>query len=392
MGKPSNEGNVVEQTKILVVDDEVANLQKLHRTFVNRYPVLSASSGTEALDFVEKNGDIAVIVADQRMPDMSGIELLRRTLDPLPNAVRIILTGFTDVDVLMEAINSCKVYRYIVKPWDPPDLLMTVERGLEAYRLTLENQRFRKELIRRERLARELEIARDIQRYILPVELPSIAGYELAVRYHPAREVGGDLYDFDWNPASGTLRIVIGDVSGKSIPAALYGAVFSGQLRSLFAHSSTPADTLAFLNQSLVARYQVSNYIAVAYLTLNTSDGKGRLANGGMPYPYVLREGEAHRLEASGVPLGLLDGTRYDELEFRLEEGELLVLASDGVSDAMDLDGQMYDEARLLEAVRRNCHLPAAEVVRRLHDEVLDFTEKADLHDDITILALRRLP
>src|SRR5271157_1451888 len=101
------------QETILVVDDEIANLQKLRRTFINRYPVLAASSGGEALNLARQNSDIAVIVADQRMPDMTGVDLLRQTLDILPHAVRIILTGFTDVDVLMEAINSCKVYRYI---------------------------------------------------------------------------------------------------------------------------------------------------------------------------------------------------------------------------------------------------------------------------------------
>ena len=116
-----------QKHKILVVDDEMANLQKLQRTFVNRYPVLVASSGREALQFVEKESDIAVIVADQRMPDMTGIDFLRQTLEPLPHAIRIILTGFTDVEVLLDAINSCKVFRYMVKPWDPPDLLMTVE-------------------------------------------------------------------------------------------------------------------------------------------------------------------------------------------------------------------------------------------------------------------------
>ena len=188
---------------ILVVDDELANLQKLRRTFINRYPVLTASSGSEALELIRKNDGIAVIVADQRMPDMTGIELLRATLDPLPFAVRIILTGFTDVDVLMEAINSCKVFRYMVKPWDPPDLLMTVERGLESYRLAVENARIRKELIRRERLARDLEIARDIQRYILPPTCPQLDGYDMAVEYHPAREVGGDLYDFSHDPDVG---------------------------------------------------------------------------------------------------------------------------------------------------------------------------------------------
>ncbi len=375
---------------ILVVDDEIANLQKLRRTFINRYPVLAASSGGEALDLVHKHDDIAVIVADQRMPDMTGIEFLRRTLDILPDAVRIILTGFTDVDVLMEAINHCKVFRYMVKPWDPPDLLMTVERGLEAHRLAAENARFRKELIRRERLARELEIAREIQRYILPPQCPAPEGYEMAVEYHPAREVGGDLYDFNWDPATRTLQVLIGDVSGKSIPAALYGAVFSGQVRSLFARSMSPAEILAFLNSNLIARYQVSNYIAVAYLRLNLDDGTGVFANGGMPFPYLVRGGCVTRLDVSGVPLGLMEGVSYDEVGLTIEPGDMLVLTSDGTTDAVNPEGQMYDADRFAESIRLHATEEIASLVKNLHHGVSRFAENAEVSDDVTILALRR--
>jgi len=377
--------------KVLVVDDETANLQKLRRTFVDRYRVLAATSGADALDMVCKNDDIAVIVADQRMPDMTGVEFLRRTLEPLPHAVRIILTGYTDVDVLMEAINSCKVYRYMVKPWDPPDLLMTVERGLEAHNLALENERFRRELVRRERLARELEIAREIQRYILPVECPRPEGYEMAVEYHPAREVGGDLYDFDYDAAAGTLQIVIGDVSGKSIPAALYGAVFSGQVRSLFAQSMSPAAILTFLNSSLMARYQVSNYIAVAFLGFDLERGFCRMANGGMPFPYIVRGEEVREIAAAGVPLGLLEAEAYQEVEFRLQKGDTLILVSDGVIDAMNPEGEMFDRERLEASIRSCARLSLPECVESLYRQVSEFIRQAEMHDDITIIGLRRL-
>ncbi|HYK87931.1 MAG TPA: SpoIIE family protein phosphatase [Acidobacteriota bacterium] len=375
---------------ILVVDDEVANLQKLRRTFINRYPVLAASSGGEALELVQKHDNIAVIVADQRMPDMTGIEFLRRTMDTLPEAVRIILTGFTDVDVLMEAINHCKVFRYMVKPWDPPDLLMTVERGLEAHRLAAENARFRKELIRRERLARELEIAREIQRYILPTQCPSLREFEMAVEYHPAREVGGDLYDFDWDADSAMLQILIGDVSGKSIPAALYGAVFSGQVRSLFARSMSPGEILSFLNINLMARYQVSNYIAVTYLRLNLDDGTGLVANGGMPYPYLVKGGAVTRVEVSGIPLGLMEGVSYDEVPIKIEKGDILILSSDGTTDAVNPDGQMYDVDRFMEAIRMHSLKEISCVVKSLYQEVSGFASHAEVSDDVTILALRR--
>jgi serine phosphatase RsbU (regulator of sigma subunit) len=381
---------MMAERTILVVDDEVANLQKLQRTFVNRYPVLAATNGRDAFDLVQKNEGIAVIIADQRMPDMTGVEFLRNTLALLPDAVRIILTGYTDVDVLMDAINSCKVYRYMVKPWDPPDLLMTVERGLEAHSLALENARFRKELIRRERLARELEIARDIQRYILPLQPPALDGYEMAVEYHPAREVGGDLYDFDLDPGRNILQVVVGDVSGKSIPAALYGAVFSGQLRTLFSRSLSPSEILAFLNANLIARYQVSNYIAVCYLRLDLGNGKILLANGGMPYPYLIKDKRITRVEISGVPLGLLEGIAYDEKQLSLDIGETLVLASDGVSDALNPDGRMFDEHRFMDAMRRHCSEEIRLFVENLYKAITEFTGNAEVNDDVTIVAIRR--
>lgn len=376
--------------KILVVDDELANLQKLRRTFIHRYEVLAASRGAEALELVERNDDIAVIVADQRMPDMSGVEFLRRTLEPLPHAIRIILTGYTDIDVLIEAINSCKVYRYIVKPWDPHDLLMTVERGLEAFHLALENERFRKELIRRERLARELEIAREIQRYILPPNCPSLEGYRMDVEYHPAREVGGDLYDFDWDPESHRLTVIIGDVSGKSIPAALYGAVFSGQMRSLFGQSMAPAKILSFLNRSLLERYPAANYIAVACLRLDLLEGRGLLANGGMPFPYLVRGGKPAQIQAGGIPLGLMEVDDYSETEIRLEKGDALILVSDGIADALDPRSEMYGFERLADSIARHVRGVDAGCVSALYRDVSDFIRNAEAHDDITIIGLQR--
>lgn len=374
---------------ILVVDDEVANLQKLRRTFINRYPVLAAGSGREALELIKKHDNIAVIVADQRMPDMTGIELLRETLDPLPFAVRIILTGYTDTDVLMEAINSCKVFRYMVKPWDPPDLLMTVERGLESYRLTIENAQIRKELIRRERLARDLEIARDIQRYILPSDYPKLDGYDMAVEYHPAREVGGDLYDFSHDPETGTFQAVVGDVSGKSIPAALYGAVFSGQLRTLFTQSMSPVRMLGFLNETLISRPS-SNYIAVVALKVDLASGAGLLANAGMPYPYVLRAGEVTRLCVPGVPLGLMEDASFDEVPFRIEPGDTLLLTSDGTTDAVDPDGRIYDPHRFIDSLRKCGSADVAGLLTGLLRGIVDFAGTAELADDVTMLALRR--
>lgn len=130
---------------ILVVDDERPNLESLRRTFRREYSVFAADNGEEALSIVQQQ-DIALIITDQRMPGMTGIELLERTMGVYPHAIRIILTAFMDVEALIGAINAGRVYRYITKPWDPEELKITVRRALELYDLTMENERLMEEL------------------------------------------------------------------------------------------------------------------------------------------------------------------------------------------------------------------------------------------------------
>ena len=121
--------------KIMVVDDEPANLRLLERLFRNDYEIVSAESGADALRLLQQH-DVALILTDQRMPDMTGIELLQRTAALRPHMVRIILTGYTDIDTLVEAINSGSVYKYVTKPWNNEELRLTISRAVEHYELT----------------------------------------------------------------------------------------------------------------------------------------------------------------------------------------------------------------------------------------------------------------
>jgi len=127
-----------EKLKLLIVDDEPDNLDLLYRTFRRDFQVLRADSGTRALEMLENAGEVAVIISDQRMPEMKGTEFLSQTVSQFPNTIRIILTGFTDVEDLVEAINSGQVYKYITKPWDPDELKNVVHNAAETYKLLSE--------------------------------------------------------------------------------------------------------------------------------------------------------------------------------------------------------------------------------------------------------------
>lgn len=164
-----------ERYSILIVDDEPANLQKLKRTFIGDFVVHEAGSGEEALRVLGEH-KVAAIITDQRMPGMNGVELLERSLELNPEAVRIILTGYTDVDDLMDAINQGHVHRYITKPWDPFSLKETVRRELESWELKRENERLARELqSANEQLARE--------NFRLKAEMEALGGGEVALVY-----------------------------------------------------------------------------------------------------------------------------------------------------------------------------------------------------------------
>jgi sigma-B regulation protein RsbU (phosphoserine phosphatase) len=148
---------------------------------------------------------------------------------------------------------------------------------------------------------------------------------------------------------------------------------------------------LSFLNENLVARYQVNNYIAVSYMRVELPGGGVVFSNGGMPYPYLVRRGEVREIESPGVPLGLLAGSQYDETGFTLLPGDLVILSSDGATDALDPSGRLYDPGRLVESIHRHASEPVKEMVENLHRDIRSFSGGTELQDDVTILALRRL-
>ena len=172
------------QYNLLIVDDEVSNLHKLRRTFFGDFRIFEALTGQDAIQLLRKQ-DVDVIITDQRMPETTGIDVLRESLLLQPEAVRIILTGYTEIDYLMDAINEGQVHRYITKPWEPFSLKQTVMQDLELVHLKREHRL----------LQEQLRIARQVQSRLFPQKLPEIPTLNYSGICQPAGEVGGDYYD-----------------------------------------------------------------------------------------------------------------------------------------------------------------------------------------------------
>jgi serine phosphatase RsbU (regulator of sigma subunit)/predicted ester cyclase len=253
-------------------------------------------------------------------------------------------------------------------------------------------QRLEQEMLERERIEQELRVARSIQQASLPEEVPTLEGWQIAPYYHPAREVGGDFYDFHLL-SEGRLGVVVGDATGKGVPAALVMSTTCGMLQAisqaLDSSSSAPREVLERANETLLARIPTNMFVTCFYAILDPESGRLRYANAGHDLPYLHRNGEAEELRARGMPLGLMPGMDYEEKEIILEAGESALFYSDGLVEAHDSKGEMFGFPRLRELVAE--HAEEAALGDFLLEELYSFVgEGWEQEDDITLLTLKR--
>ncbi|HSJ85281.1 MAG TPA: SpoIIE family protein phosphatase [Acidimicrobiia bacterium] len=240
----------------------------------------------------------------------------------------------------------------------------------------------------RERIQQELQVAALIQQTLLPKELPAIPGWHVDAFYRPARAVGGDFYDFIALD-DGRLGVVIGDVTDKGVPAALVMATCRSMLRAAAQRHTSPAAVLADVNDALVPEIPPAMFVTCLYAIIDTEAGELVFANAGHNLPYVRTADGVIELRATGMPLGLMPAMPYDEKRYSMASGEVMVLTSDGITEAHDPDGEMYGFSRLMSRVARkpsNGDMVAA-VVRDLEE----FTgADVEQEDDITLVVVRR--
>jgi serine phosphatase RsbU (regulator of sigma subunit) len=252
-------------------------------------------------------------------------------------------------------------------------------------------QRLQRERIERERVEQELKVARRIQQASLPKEVPEPEGWHITTYYHPAREVGGDFYDFHLLP-EGRLGLVVGDATGKGVPAALVMSTTCGMLQvtAQALESSSPGEVLERVNEALLSRIPANMFVTCFYAILEPESGRLLYANAGHDLPYLRRRnGEAEELRARGMPLGLMPGMGYKEGEASLRDGYGVLFYSDGLVEAHDLKGEMFGFPRLQALVAQ--HAEGESLVDFLMEELRSFTGDGwEQEDDITLVALRR--
>ena len=384
-------------SKILVVDDEpdlqALIMQKFRKEIKeNQYDFAFADNGVQALNKINEDGGIELVLSDINMPEMDGLTLLAR-INELNNKLlkSVIVSAYGDMDNIRTAMNM-GAYDFITKPIDLKDLKITIEKSLK------EVKDYRAVTIAQEKLLslqRELDIANIIQTSLLQKKFPAFPDrkeFDIFAKMVPAKEVGGDLYDF-FLIDKYRLGVVIGDVSGKGIAAALLMAVSKTLLKAT-ASKGMPVDNILSEVNSILAEESPSNMFVTVFLgVLDTRSGSFEYSNGGHNPPYLIStDGKAKQLDnIGGLILGAIKEAEYQSNVVIIKPGESLFFYTDGVTEAFNKDAEEFQEARLEKSLANKNSLSANELVENVFEVVQAYSEGTEQSDDITCVALKYL-
>ena len=382
--------------KILVVDDE-PDLELLVRQRFRKkiqqqdYQFLFAPNGVEALTVLDRERDVEIVLSDINMPQMDGLTLLNRLREAPVNPIMksIIVSAYGDLENIRTAMNR-GAFDFVTKPIDFNDLEITIEKTRDLQSMLKLAQSEREQLVA---IQHELTVARRIQQSILPKQIPpQTNGQEFGLHANmiAAKEVGGDFYDFFMiDPRR--LGFVIGDVSGKGVPAAIFMAMSRTIIRATALRGLPPGECLTIVNGLLAEDSDSAMFVTVFYGVLHLDTGEMEFTNAGHNIPYVLHaDGSLEPIPGTnGLVLGIIEGVSYEQARMHLLPGDSVFLFTDGVTEAMEVDGGMYGEERL-EALLPSLGSTQPELlVQGVFDDVRLYATGAPQSDDITCLALR---
>jgi serine phosphatase RsbU (regulator of sigma subunit) len=385
-----------QPTSILVVDDTPANLQVLAGMLKDRgYKVRPVPSGKLALQ-AARHDSPDLILLDINMPDMNGYEVCEQLKadEKLKGIPIIFISALTEQLDKVRAF-ACGGVDYLTKPFQMEELHARVETHLKLRRLQIELEEYSRDLeAARQRLSHDLELARGVQRSFLPLRVPEVAGYEFSAHYAPAYEVGGDYYDFIHLPRN-RVAVLVGDVSGKGVSAALLMAKLSAEARVCMLTEPDPATAFTRLNVLMNKPGIPGWFVTLVAAILDPVNHTVKLINAGHASPLIYHRAscsvrDAMTTDMGGFPLCVVDGFEYTSCQIRLEPGDSILSFTDGVTDAMNVDNVRLETKGLNTAMQgRACstHALVAQVVKA----VKEFTNGRKQNDDITLVGFGRI-
>ena len=378
--------------KILVVDDEPdvepLVLQRMRRDIRSRkYEFVFAHNGVEAVELLNKDESIDMVISDINMPQMDGLTLLEEISEINPNIRSIIVSAYGDMKNIRTAMNR-GAFDFVTKPLDFGDLRVTIERTLHHMEEWQEALSSRDKLVA---LQNELNVASGIQQSILPTVFPSRDDYQIYASMEPARNVGGDFFDVV-RLEDDRVGLAIADVSDKGVPAALFMMSSRTWMKSAAISSPEPGTVLGEVNALLHEDNDTQMFVTVLYAVYDPETGEFTYASGGHDAPLLVHsDGSSELLPLTGgIALGIVPDLAYGQNSVVLDHGETLVLYTDGVTEAMNGEGEQFGIERLRKVFTGRAPKDANEAAHKVFEAVNTFADGAAQSDDITCLTLRR--
>lgn len=384
--------------KILSVDDE-PDLEVLLSHYFRRkirkgeYEFTFAHNGLEALKLMVEHPDFDIVLSDINMPEMDGLTLLSK-INELRNPAQkcIMVSAYGDMKNIRTAMNR-GAFDFATKPIDMEDLSLTIEKAVEEVNYIKQTQR---EHLQLESIQSDLAVAGEIQKAILPCRFPpfpEIKSLDIYASMTPAKEIGGDFYDF-FRLDDDRIGLVIADVSGKGVPAALFMAVSNTLLRSIAMTKDNSQDCIDELNRLLCRVNVNSMFVTVFYGILNHRTGELDYTNGGHNPAYILRgkNGELERLgRFPNLVVGGFEDFSYKSESAQLNPGDSLFLYTDGITEAFDAKEQPFGDERLEDSLVELYHDDAKTIIEGVYADLGDFIGDTTQSDDITMVVVKRL-
>jgi sigma-B regulation protein RsbU (phosphoserine phosphatase) len=376
--------------QILVVDDNRMNRMTLSHSLERQgHHVALAENGQQALDMIQEE-PFDLMLLDIIMPEMDGYQVLDRVKgdSKLRDIPIIVISALDELDSVVRCIKM-GAEDYLPKPFDPVLLKARIEASLEKKRLRDREVQYLR------RINEELDLAWQIQSGFLPQALPAIPGWQLAATLKPSRETSGDFYDLIPLP-DGRLGILVADVSGKGMGAALFMVLSRTLIRTYAAqHRRNPAAVLAATNRRILKDIHTDEFVTVFYGILDTTTGALTYCNAGHNPPYLFNATSGNSfqgLRRTGMPLGLFADVSWEPKAVQLAPADTLVLYSDGVTEAHDMQGELFGEERLQQVAIANVGRSAQDVQEALMATLQQFMAAAPQFDDITLAVVVREP
>ena len=380
--------------KILVVDDEPhferLILQRFRKKIRSKeYNFLFAQNGFEALEKLEQVPDVDLVLSDINMPKMDGLTLLSKLDKSNWKQKAVIVSAYGDMKNIRSAMNL-GAYDFVIKPINFEDLEVTIQKAMKEIEMLKEAERSQKEL---QVLQHDLASANQIQQSILPQEFAIFSPkhpFEIAAKMIPAKKVGGDFYDFFYVDDN-HLAVIIGDVSGKGMPAALFMAVSQTLLRATSLKEPSLSNCLIQVNNLLSLNNPASMFVTVFYALINLDSGEFNYISAGHNPPFIVQADQTIlQLEDNQhLALGIMEEYPFTAKKAHLEKGASLVLYTDGVSEAATKEQELYTEERLQDFLKETTFLSPSKMVHATLQELDQFVQQAPQSDDITLVVLK---